>query len=353
MKITLIFVSLLLVVSAPGSAQKGTPAWRQADSAIRADYAKREARTKILEITQGERALLPFWVAYEADVSVERGGGRRDKERVGVSFMLVKGSWELDGVELLGRRELADVKPPTQEDAQKLLSAAWPADKCEGYDITQVKLDGVPRFQREPGATDPARAKRSYVYAVEVQATGNGKFRMSERGTQYSNRTQNLLTWDPDGKTWSVDPRQVRCAGWVRQEAQQSGAAAAPQAAGSAPNDTAQPATMASSDAPPDADAIKVFTQAWARLRPDFSVTAITVKAKEPHQSQERRWITYKLAILATGTDQGAKSMAGKSYLCEPADYSSVLKWDADAKMWKVDESMIKNFNESSCTPKR
>ena len=35
----------------PAWAQKGPPAWRQADSAIRADYAKREAGTKILEIT--------------------------------------------------------------------------------------------------------------------------------------------------------------------------------------------------------------------------------------------------------------------------------------------------------------
>jgi hypothetical protein len=315
MRLPRLFAGLVAVAWAvPALAQKGPPAWRQADSAIRADYGKREAGTKVLQVTQGERFLWPFWVAYEADVSVERSGGRRDRERLGVSFMLVKGNWELDGVELLGRRELADVKPPSQEEAQRLLTAAWPAGKCEGYDVTQVRLDDAPRFQRDPGASDPATAKRSYIYSVEVLATGNGKFRMSENGTAYSNKTQNLLTWNPESRTRSVDPRQLRCAGWVKQEAKQAGAP--------------------------------------SRLRPDFAVTTLTVKGKEAKQYQERRWINYKLSILAAGTDQGSKSMSGKTYLCEPADYSSVLKWDADAKLWKVDEGMIRDFNESSCTLK-
>ena len=112
------------------------------------------------------------------------------------------------------------------------------------------------------------------------------------------------------------------------------------------------PASISKEDNPPDADAIVVFTQAWKTLRPDFAVISVAIKSKEPHKYQERRWITYKLSIMATGTDQGSKSMAGKKYLCEPDDFSSVLKWDADAKMWKVDEGMVKNFNESSCTPK-
>lgn len=334
-------LTLLFALSGPAQAQSGPPAWQQAERAIRADYAKRESTTKILEISQGDRSLLPFWVGYEAQVSVERSGGRRDRERVGVSFMLVQGSWELDGVEFLGTRELADVTPPQQEVAQRLLTEAWPKDKCEGYDIVAVKLDGEPRFQRE-AASDAAKAKRSYVYSVEVQATGNGKFRMSEAGAQYSNKTQNLLTWDADGKTWSVDPRQVKCAGWIKQ------AAAAAQPGGAAD----QPVGISSSGPPSDADVIRVFTQAWAKLRKDFAVSSIVVKGKDPHQYQDRRWINYKLAITATGTDQGSKSMAGKKYLCEPADYSSVLQWDAESKQWRVDESMVTNFNESSCTPK-
>ena len=328
-------------VTSPAAAQQGPPGWPQAERAIRADYGKREADTKILEIAQGERAVFPFWVAYEANVSVERSGRRRDKERVGVTYWLVKGSWELDGVELLGRRDLADIAPPPQEEAQRLLNAAWAPDKCEGYDITAVKLEGGdPRFQRE-AVSDPVKAKRSFVYAVDVQATGNGKSRMSERGMRYSNRTQNLLTWDPSTKSWSVDPRQVRCAGWTKLEGASQPVTAATAIAG-----------LPSSDTPSDADVIKVFTQAWSVLRPDFTVSSITVKGKEPHQYQDRRWITYKLSIIATGTDQGSKSMAGRKYLCEPDDFSSVLKWDAEAKLWKVDEKMVKNFNESSCTAK-
>lgn len=332
-----------VVCSTPVLAQQGPPAWRMADSAIRADYGKREASAKILEITQGERMLWPFWVAYEADVSVERSGGRRDRERLGVSFMLVKGKWELDGIEFLGARVLADVKPPSEEEALRLLTAAWPAGKCEGYEITKVKLDGAPRFQRDPGAVDQGTAKRSYVYSVEVMATGNGQFRMSDKGASYSNKTLNLLSWNPDTKTWAVEPRQLRCSGWVKGEAQQAGAPAAA---------SAGPAGIASSETPKDADAEKVFAAAWGRLRADFVVTSLTVMGKEVKSYQERRWINYKLAILATGTDQGSKSMTGKKYLCEPADYSSVLKWDADAKMWKPDEGPIRDFNESSCTAK-
>jgi hypothetical protein len=334
---------LLLLTTSAVAAQ--SPGWQQAERAIRSDYARREATTKILEISKGEQMLLPFWVAYEAQVNIERAGGRHDTERVGVSYWLVSSKWELEGVELLGHRVLADVKPPATEAAQKLLAAAWAPDKCEGFDITQVKLEGEPRFQRT-AETDPSKELRSYIYSVEVMATGNGKFRMSERGTAYSNSTQNLLTWDADKKSWWVDPRQVRCGGWIKQEASQAGAAAPASSA------SATPATMSNADTPPDADAITLFKQAWTTLRPDFTISSVALKSKEPHKYQERRWITYKLSIIATGTEQGSKSMAGKKYLCEPDDFSSVLKWDADAKQWKVDESMIKNFNESSCTPK-
>ena len=335
----------LLLTSSVLSAQ--VPAWAQAERAIRADYARRETTTKILEVAQVERELWPFWVGYSADVSVERDNGRRDKERVGVSYWLVQGRWELEGVELLGARALADVKPPTTEAAQQLLDAAWAKDKCEGFVITRVKLDGEPRFQRT-AETDPAKELRSYIYSVEVLATGNGKFRMSEDGMTYSNKTQNLLTWDAEKKGWWVDPRQVRCSGWVKQgpAASQAGAAAAALA-------SATPASMSKPATPPDADAIVVFMQAWTKLRPDFSVSSVAVKSKEPHAYQERRWITYKLTITATGTDKGSKSMLGKVYICEPDEFSSVLKWDADATMWKVDESMITNFNESGCSLKR
>lgn len=338
-------VLLISSVASAAVAQKGAPTFKQADSAIRADFAKHEASAKILEINSGDQMLLPFWVAYEANVSVERSGGRRDSERLGVSFFLVKGKWELDEIEVLGRRQLADVEPPSQEEAQRLLSAAWKPDKCEGYDITAVRLVGGPRFQRDPLSNDAAAAKRQYVYSIEVVATGNGKFRMSDRGQGYVDQTQNLLTWDPKSKTWSVEQQQVRCGGWIKQEAQAEQSGAPAPLGGNAPEGIA-------SANPSDAEVVQAFTQAWAKVRPDFTVSSITVKGKDPHTSGDRKWINYKLSIVATGTDHGSKSMAGKKYLCEPSDFSSVLKWDAAAKLWKVDEGAVKDFNESGCTPK-
>jgi hypothetical protein len=102
-------------------------------------------------------------------------------------------------------------------------------------------------------------------------------------------------------------------------------------------------------DLPSRDAAIKAFTDAWKKVRPDFTVQSIEVLSSEPKQSGDKRWVTYKLAITATGTDKGSKSMYGKKYRCEPADYSSVLKSDSGA--WVADEGMIKNINEDrDCT---
>jgi hypothetical protein len=68
------------------------------------------------------------------------------------------------------------------------------------------------------------------------------------------------------------------------------------------------------------------------------------VLGSTPNQSGDKRWVNYKLAIVATGTDKGSKKMFGKKYRCTPADYSSVLKFESGA--WVADEGMIKNINE-------
>ena len=88
---------------------------------------------------------------------------------------------------------------------------------------------------------------------------------------------------------------------------------------------------------PTSAQAVTIFTEAWKKLRPDFSVESIQVLKSEVKQYQERRWIMYKLAITATGTDKGSREMYQKKYRCTPEDYSSVLKleggnWVADGK---------------------
>lgn len=98
-------------------------------------------------------------------------------------------------------------------------------------------------------------------------------------------------------------------------------------------------------DLPSGADAVRIFTAAWKKARPDFDVQAIEVLGSEAKQHQERRWINYKLAVTATGTDKGSRSMYQKKYRCTPADYSSVLKLEGGS--WVADEKMIANINES------
>lgn len=102
-------------------------------------------------------------------------------------------------------------------------------------------------------------------------------------------------------------------------------------------------------DLPGNAQAIALFTEAWKKNRPDFDVHSVEVLKSEPKQSGDRRWITYKLAIIATGTDKGSKSMYQKKYRCTPEDYSSVLKLEGGN--WAPDAGMIKNVNEArDCT---
>ena len=102
---------------------------------------------------------------------------------------------------------------------------------------------------------------------------------------------------------------------------------------------------------PSDADAAKIFVDAWTASRPDFTTQGATIVAKEFHQSGGRYWLTYKLKVNVTGTDKAPASLKGKQAVCEPADYSSVLKWDKDAVKWVADASMIGMINETSyCT---
>ena len=98
-------------------------------------------------------------------------------------------------------------------------------------------------------------------------------------------------------------------------------------------------------DLPSGAQAAALFTEAWKKHRPDFEVHSVEVLKSEPKQHQDRRWITYKLAITATGTYKGSRSMYQKKYRCTPEDYSSVLKLEGGS--WVPDDKMIKNVNES------
>jgi hypothetical protein len=98
-------------------------------------------------------------------------------------------------------------------------------------------------------------------------------------------------------------------------------------------------------DLPSSAQAGAIFTAAWKKLRPDFEVQSVEVLGSEAKQHQDRRWINYRLAIVATGTDKGSREMYQKRYRCTPADYSSVLKLESGN--WMPDEKMIRDVNES------
>ena len=109
----------------------------------------------------------------------------------------------------------ADLSPPSAQEAQKILLAAWQGAKCEAFDGLALAIDGEPRYQIETVA-DRANAKRWFVYNVKVAAKGNGKFRLSEDGAAYVNATQNMLLWNPAQKAWSVEARHLRCTGFAK-----------------------------------------------------------------------------------------------------------------------------------------
>lgn len=96
---------------------------------------------------------------------------------------------------------------------------------------------------------------------------------------------------------------------------------------------------------PTKSQAAELFVAGWKNARPDFTVKSVEILSEEYHQYKERQWMTYKLAAHVTGT-KGA--MAGKDYKCEPADYSSVLKYDNEKKTWAASESDIANVNETA-----
>ncbi len=117
------------------------------------------------------------------------------------------------------------------------------------------------------------------------------------------------------------------------------------QSKGVAVRDSKDLSAAKAGDLPSNAQAAAIFTEAWKKNRPDFDVHSVEVLKSEPKQSGDRRWITYKLAITATGTDKGSRAMYQKKYRCTPEDYSSVLKLEGGN--WVPDVGMIKNVNES------
>jgi len=210
-------LTLVCFLLAPlAAAAQTAPAWEAARAAILKDYAKQQPGDKVLEVTgPDKREAIIIAIRYYGSALVQRGDGSRSRDRVLVEYRLVGSSWELERVQVYESQALADIAAPSPEEARRILLAAWQGAKCEAFDNLAVAIDGEPRYQLETTA-DRANAKRWYVYSVKVSAKGNGKFRLSEDGAAYVNATQNMLLWNPAGKSWSVEARHLRCTGFTK-----------------------------------------------------------------------------------------------------------------------------------------
>ena len=208
-------ITLALLFPTLSGAQTA-PAWEAARAAILKDYAKEQPGDKVLEVTGPEkREAILIAIRYYGSAQVQRADGSKTRDKVLVEYRLVGSRWELERVKVYESQALADVTPPSAQEAQKILLAAWQGAKCEAFDGLAVAIDGAPRYQQEDSA-DRANAKRWYVYSVKVSAKGNGKFRLSEDGAAYVNATQNMLLWNPAQKSWTVEARQLRCTGFTK-----------------------------------------------------------------------------------------------------------------------------------------
>lgn len=210
-----IFCILSFLFPAFSGAQTA-PAWEAARAEILKDYAKQQPGDKVLEVTGPEkREAIIIAIRYYGSALVQRADGSKSRDKVLVEYRLVGSRWELEHVRVYEQQALADLSPPSAQEAQKILLAAWQGAKCEAFDGLAVAIDGEPRYQIETIA-DRANAKRWFVYNVKVSAKGNGKFRLSEDGAAYVNATQNMLLWNPAQKSWSVEVRQLRCTGFAK-----------------------------------------------------------------------------------------------------------------------------------------
>jgi hypothetical protein len=99
---------------------------------------------------------------------------------------------------------------------------------------------------------------------------------------------------------------------------------------------------------PSSSEAAALFTAGWKNARPDFNIVGVKVNGSEFHQSKGNVWLTSKIEVAVLGSEKSSAKYKGKKFVCKPADYDSVLKWDAGKSAWMADEHMIQNINEDS-----
>ena len=107
-------------------------------------------------------------------------------------------------------------------------------------------------------------------------------------------------------------------------------------------------ASAGSPKQPSSAEAAEAFSKGWKNARPDFDVVGVKVNGSEFHQNKGNYWLTSKIEVAVLGSDKASAKYKGKKFVCKPADYNSVLKWDAGKSAWMADESMIHLINEDA-----
>jgi hypothetical protein len=99
---------------------------------------------------------------------------------------------------------------------------------------------------------------------------------------------------------------------------------------------------------PTSAQAVAIFTEAWKKNRPDFSVEKIEVLKSEPKSNQEKRWINLQARDHGDRHRQRQPQHVREEIPLRAGRYSSVLNFQGGS--WVADEKMIKDYNESGCS---
>lgn len=230
---------------------------------------------------------------------------------------------------------------PTWIAIEKVTRTAW-AERHPGETIVSIERRGEPEFAEESGKVDVSTSTSySSVWDWSWSSTQHTTITKGREGSHL--RQMIVVTVERANKTRA----RFHIAALYKLVGGQWTFVELP---------VGKVEELAGADAPPqpgDAEAGALFAAAWNRARSDFTTQAVSVKAKEFKQYRGRYWLTYQLVVEVTGTAKAPSAFAGRSATCEPADYSSVLNWDATAKAWMPDEKMIANVNESgACTPK-
>lgn len=195
--------------------------------------------------------------------------------------------------------------------------------------VLSIRQKGKPQYSANQRVTNTTHIGSSWYSAwITSYKTIHGSFARQvalvtvERKNKSKARFEVAALYRGEGKAWRFDKIAI-----------------GPVTELGAPGDPKQPT---------EAAALEIFRQAWASTRTELDVQSMKLLAPPKLAgTSKRRVLRYRLEVDARGTAKAPKKYQGQSLSCRPADYSSVLIWDATAGAWRADESMIKIINEN------